>query len=103
MRIPLLTLIRLSVCALATSGCATFTPPPVQDLPKVPLPLAATRACPVYRLPPNPTQADFEAGYEIRGLQIAECDSRRRLAVDTVIDQQLQNARWAAEVAKVKR
>jgi hypothetical protein len=69
----------------------------------VPLPQAATRPCPVYRLPANPTQADFEAGYEIRGLQIAECDSRRRLAVDTVIEQQLQNARWAAEAAKVRR
>lgn len=59
--------------------------------------------CPVYRLPETPTQADFEAGYEIRGLQIAECDSRRRLAVDTVLEQQLANARWAAEAGKVMR
>lgn len=102
MRIPLLTLIRLSVCALATSGCVTFTPPPAA-LPVVPLPQAATQPCQVYRLPENPTQADFEAGYEIRGLQIAECDSRRRLAVDTVLEQQLANARWAAEAAKVRR
>lgn len=69
----------------------------------VKLPQAATEHCQVYRLPENPTQADFEAGYEIRGLQIAECDSRRRLAVDTVIEQQLANARWSSEAAKIRR
>jgi hypothetical protein len=104
MRKRLLTLTVLSACASLASGCATFMRPPAPPTaPKVDLPQAATQRCPVYRLPANPTMADLEAGFNIRGLQIAECDSRRQLAVNTVIEQQLQNARWAAEVAKVKR
>ena len=102
MRTPLLILSGLSACALLTSGCANSMPPPVPDLPVVPLPQAATERCPVWRLPDNPTMADLEAGFEIRGLQIAECDGRRGLAVDTVVEQQLANARWAAEAAKVR-
>lgn len=77
--------------------------PAPADLPKVPLPQAATEVCPVFRLPANPTMADLETGYRIRGLQIAECDARRRLAVDTAIAQQLANARWSEAVAEVKR
>ena len=78
-------------------------PRPAPVLPVVPLPQAATERCPVYRLPANPTMADLEAGFEIRGLQIAECDLRRGLAVDTVVEQRLANARWAAAAAKVRR
>mgnify|MGYP000067739365 CR=1 FL=1 len=79
-------------------------PPPVPPIPPVvELPTSATERCPVHVLPPRPTLADLETGYVIRGFQIVECDARRRLAVDTVVDQQLLTARWAEMLAEVKR
>ena len=79
-------------------------PPPAPPTPPVvELPKAATERCPVHVLPPRPTLADLESGYIIRGLQIAECDARRGLAVNTVVEQQQMNARWAEMLAEVKR
>ncbi|MBX9616951.1 MAG: hypothetical protein K2X25_15270 [Caulobacteraceae bacterium] len=45
----------------------------------------ATRPCDLHRLPPAPTVGDLETGYMIRGRQIAECETARRLAVDTLM------------------
>jgi len=47
------------------------------------MPAEASRPCSLYRLPPNPTQADLEVGYASRGAQIVACDAARRLAVET--------------------
>lgn len=46
------------------------------------MPTAAEEPCALYTLPPNPTLADLEAGYIIRGGQVINCDAKRRLAVD---------------------
>ncbi|WP_340644446.1 hypothetical protein [Phenylobacterium sp.] len=44
-------------------------------------PAEATRPCDLFRLPPNPTQADLDGGYGTRGAQILVCDGKRDLAV----------------------
>jgi len=51
--------------------------------PRLTLPETARAACDLHRLSENPTQGDLEAAYLIRGAQIAECEGRRRLAVET--------------------
>lgn len=44
----------------------------------------AIRPCELHRLPDGSTLGDLEAGYMIRGRQIADCDMARRLAVETL-------------------
>ena len=65
--------------------------------PRLTLPETVRTACDLHRLPADPTQAltvgDLEATYLIRGAQIAECEGRRRLAVET----------WDAERALIDR
>lgn len=47
------------------------------------MPATATEPCVlVGRLPTEPTQADLEIGYAVRGAEILACDARRGLAVD---------------------
>lgn len=83
-----MTLIALCGCAITTTACAGLGPrsAPV-DLtaapPRLETPAAAEASCPLYRLPPSPTQKDLEVGYETRGLQILFCDGFRDLAVQT--------------------
>lgn len=55
----------------------------------------ASRPCELHRLPQAPTLGDLEAGYMIRGRQIADCEVARRLAVET-----LSAERTAGEVAR---
>lgn len=62
------------------------------------MPAEAKRACGLYVLPPAPTNADLEVGYATRGAQLAVCEGRRQLAVDThaaerVLDDQARAAR----------
>lgn len=61
--------------------------PPLAAPPRISLPQAAIEPCEVHFLPPSPTLADLEAAYVIRGTQIAECDAKRRLAVETLMEE----------------
>lgn len=75
-------------CALLTSACAqrgprlaAVSPPATDALPQVETPAEARQPCEIYRLPARATQADLETGFNLRGLQILECDIKRELAV----------------------
>lgn len=52
--------------------------------PRLTLPEVARQPCALHRLPAEATLGDLEAGYLIRGAQIAECDARRQLTVETL-------------------
>lgn len=80
---PRWTPLALTACALMTASCASFRPSPVAP-PRLTLPTEADKPCSLHVLPDDPTQADLEAGYMIRGEQIALCEARRLLAVDTL-------------------
>lgn len=41
----------------------------------------AAEACKLYVLPPDATPVDLEIGYMTRGVQLMDCDGRRRLAL----------------------
>lgn len=83
----------LSRCLpIALLGCATMTAscagsPPISSVapPRLTLPAMAGRPCELHRLPDAPTLGDLEAGYMVRGRQIADCDTARRLAVETLL------------------
>ena len=47
------------------------------------MPAEAQRACSLYVLPEQPTEADLEIGYATRGAQLVACDAARLLAVQT--------------------
>lgn len=69
-------------CAAMTASCATLfpdraPPPPV----RLAIPQFVKDPCPIYTLPSNPTLADLEAGYAIRGEQIVNCELARQMAV----------------------
>ena len=72
----------LIVCAAMTASCANLRPAPAPSFPH--LPEMATRPCPIAILPDQPTWADVEAAYVLRGRQLVECDLARRLAVEAV-------------------
>jgi hypothetical protein len=69
-------------CAMLTASCA-LRPPRSPAVPRIEMPAEATRACSLYRLPENPTNADLEIGYAERGAALAICDAARALAVQT--------------------
>lgn len=47
------------------------------------MPATASQPCLLAgRLPNDPTIADLEIGYALRGAEILSCDARRQLAVD---------------------
>lgn len=56
--------------------------------PLLTLPQEARKTCEASILPPNPTNADLDNGYDVRGAQIAICDGRRDLAVQAFDAQQ---------------
>lgn len=74
----------LSACATMTASCAGSSPISAVAPPRLILPAMASRPCDLHRLPQMPTIGDLEAGYMIRGRQIADCDAARRLAVLTL-------------------
>lgn len=80
MRVSPCKLIVLLVCMPTTVSCATSIP---TSAPQLAMPLEAKEACSLYRLPPQPTQADLEIGYATRGAQLVACDLKRKLAVTT--------------------
>lgn len=77
------TLIALLACAPLIVSCAGSPRTLAAAPPQLTLPETARTACDLHRLSENPTQGDLEAAYLIRGAQIAECEGRRRLAVET--------------------
>lgn len=58
-------------------------PPPAPPA-QLKTPEAAASPCFLDRLADRPTQADFEISYRMRGVNLAECDGKRQLAVDTL-------------------
>ncbi|WGM30409.1 hypothetical protein KKHFBJBL_00632 [Brevundimonas sp. NIBR11] len=88
----------LIACALMTANCAGSPPTSSAALPRLTLPTRASRPCELHRLPEGPTLGDLEAGYMTRGRQIADCDTARRLAVETLLAE-----RAAGEAARVQR
>lgn len=46
-------------------------------------------------LPEDPTWADLEAGYVMRGRQLVECELARRLAVETLQAERAAVRAWA--------
>lgn len=84
----------LLACALLTASCASFHPASSVALPRVEIPDAAMRTCRLHQLPSDPTIGDLEAGYVIRGSDLAACDLARQLAVDMLLD--LRKA-WARQ------
>lgn len=59
------------------------------------MPQTAKQPCQlVGRLPANPTQADLEMGYALRGAEILSCDARRALAVEIHERQNADQQQW---------
>ena len=74
--------IALIVCALMIASCAGSPPISRVAPPRLELPEAARRPCALATLPSEPTRADLEIAYAMRGAQIVSCDGARRLAVN---------------------
>lgn len=62
------------------------------------MPSTAQQACALHRLPDNPTHADLEVGYAVRGAGIIACDARRALAVDVHAAEHADEDAWLAKV-----
>ena len=96
-RIPpahlLWSLLALIVCALMIASCATPVRPSAP--PRLAVPETAERPCTLYTLPPEPTKADLEAGYMMRGAQLVWCDGARDLAVQTMREEHRLEDEWA--------
>lgn len=75
----------LFACAIMTASCAGSPPISTVAPPRLALPPAATRSCALATLPAEPTTADLDAAYVLRGAQIVACDGARRLAVETLL------------------
>jgi len=75
-----------------TAACAT-SPQPVAP-PRLALPDAAAKPCPLAVLPDNPTAADLDAAYMRRGAQVVACDAARALAVETLIAERRLIDEW---------
>ena len=84
------------VCAAMTASCAASPPISTAAPPRLTLPEAATRPCALATLPAEPTIADLEAAYAIRGAQVVACDGARRLAVETLLAERKAADDWRA-------
>jgi hypothetical protein len=69
----------------------------------VQLPAEAAKPCDVYRLPPEPVQADLEGGYTIRGAQILGCDGKRDLGAQALALEHQLIDQWMALRAERNR
>ncbi len=84
------------VCAVMTASCAGSPPSWTVAPARLSLPEAASRPCALAILPPEPTIADLDAAYVLRGAQILACDGARRLAVETLkAERAMQDAQTA--------
>jgi hypothetical protein len=89
--------IRLAPLALLTmiASCAS-SPRLSAQPPRLILPSAAITPCRLERLPEEASLADFESGYMVRGLRLAECEAARALAVETLLSERALHDRWRA-------
>lgn len=67
-----------------TASCAASRPTGQAAPPRLELPDTAAQPCALAVLPDEPTQADLETAYVMRGAQVAACDAARRVAIDTL-------------------
>lgn len=65
--------------------------------PRLDVPAIAREPCSLPRLPAGATMADLERSYAARGAEIALCDARRELAVETALAQRELLDRWMNE------
>lgn len=86
-----LILTKLIACVVLTSACASTAPvvPPRLTIPP-------DQPCPVYTLPDSPTEGDLEAGYIVRGSQVATCDAQRRLIRENWLAERAMQDQWQA-------
>lgn len=67
------------------------------------MPAVATQPCLlVGRLPAEPTAADLEIGFAVRGAEILACDAKRSLAVDVHQAEHADQDAWLAAVAPAR-
>ena len=67
------------------------------------MPETATQPCTlVGRLPVDPTKADLDIGYAVRGAEILACDAKRGLAVDVHQAEHDDQDAWLAAIAPVR-
>lgn len=59
------------------------------------MPAEAAQACELYVVPPDPTVADLEVGYQTRGVQLMACEARRSVAVEVHAREHALEAEWA--------
>ncbi|MNR93864.1 hypothetical protein D3C72_249300 [compost metagenome] len=62
------------------------------------MPATAMDPCKLDRLPDNPTQADLELSYAVRGAGVVACDARRALAVDAHAAEHADEDAWLAQI-----
>lgn len=84
-RLCLLTLLLASMpltssCALL--GWGRVVEQTTAASPRVGMPAVAREDCPMTVVGQNPSVADLSAAYNLRGVEIVDCNSRRQLAVD---------------------
>lgn len=64
------------------------------------MPAAAIEPCKlVGRLPADPSQADLEIGFAVRGAEILACDAKRGLAIDVHAGEHADEDVWLARIA----
>lgn len=93
----------LVVFAHTTASCAGS--PPIYGVapPRLSLPPLATSPCVMPRVPHNPTQADLETAYAMRGAAIVTCDAARRLALETLAAERRLLDAWRAGDAPARQ
>lgn len=80
-------------CATMTTNCAA-SPRPSVPPPRLNLLHDAMHPCRLAVLPEQPTRADLDAAYAMRGAQLVACDAARQLAVDTLMAERAMQDRW---------
>lgn len=64
------------------------------------MPATAIEPCKlVGRLPADPSEADLEIGYAVRGAEILACDAKRGLAIDVHAGEHADVDAWLARIA----
>ena len=67
------------------------------------MPETATQPCTlVGRLPADPTKADLDIGYAVRGAEILACDAKRGLAVDVHQAEHDDQDAWLAAITPAR-
>lgn len=101
---PLLHLIRLALLASLSmiASCAVSRPMSAAP-PRLNLPTAAATPCVLPVLPEAPSRADLDVAYADRGGRLLACESARRLAVETLLEERAIQDQWRAEIDRPPR